>query len=326
MMEPREQIRTALFLVPFVVRNRGVKATDLAARLGLSLRELEQQLELLMLVGRPPFTPDALIDIYQEGGMVYVDLAQSLKKPPQLNAFETLALAAAIRPFAEEEMAGPAAVPVKKALEKIRRALPAQLLPWLEQVSRQVLLLLEYDNWLAQLKRALDERLEVEITYLTAERTEKTRRTVCPYGLVNHQGVWYLAGWCRLRDQPRVFRVSRILELELSDRIFDPPPADFDAEKFVRERVQPPQRGRTRIVIRFSSRATPWVAERWPRHFKRLAGGRAQVEFYDLSPEYVCALVASFGGEAEIVEPVEWGRLLEEQARQALAAYEDLNP
>ncbi len=321
-MNALEQIRTAIFLVPYVVRNRGVPVEDLARRLGLTLAQLHQQLDLLMMVGRPPFTPDTLVEIYEEGGRVFVELAQSLKFPPRLNAFEAMALAAAALPFAEERGGGPAAVAVRQALDKIMRALPVNLREWVEKVSRQVLIVMEQEPHLAILRRAAEERLEVDMVYVTAGRGEMSERTVCPYGLVQHAGSWYLAAWCRWREEVRVFRVSRILEARLSDRIFDPPPAGFDAQAFVQSRVQVPAHGEQKIVIRFSPGAARWVAERAAGHgLRRQADGSVELELFDLSREFVCSLVASFAGEAELVEPSEWRDGLRGEAAAALSLY-----
>ncbi|MGH3281599.1 MAG: helix-turn-helix transcriptional regulator [Trebonia sp.] len=57
---------------------------------------------------------------------------------------------------------------------------------------------------------AVRDRRPVTFSYLASGRSEVTRRTLEPWGVVNRRGHWYVAGHDRGRDAPRVFRLSRI--------------------------------------------------------------------------------------------------------------------
>ena len=74
MIDPRERLRRLLLLVPYAVREPGITVTELAKRLGMERAELLQDLDLLTLVGRPPFSPDDFIDVYVENERVHVAL------------------------------------------------------------------------------------------------------------------------------------------------------------------------------------------------------------------------------------------------------------
>ncbi|MFN7135298.1 MAG: WYL domain-containing protein, partial [Myxococcales bacterium] len=58
MNENRERLRRLLLLVPYVARKPGVTVTELAKKLGVERKELLEDLDLLTMVGRPPFSPD----------------------------------------------------------------------------------------------------------------------------------------------------------------------------------------------------------------------------------------------------------------------------
>ena len=58
---------------------------------------------------------------------------------------------------------------------------------------------------------AVRDRRPVTFSYHATGRAEVTKRTLEPWGVVNRSGRWYVAGHDRLRDAPRVFRLSRII-------------------------------------------------------------------------------------------------------------------
>lgn len=59
-----------------------------------------------------------------------------------------------------------------------------------------------------------------------------TERVVEPYGVAFQSGVWYVAGWDRLRGALRTFRIDRILSAEPTGETFERPPA-FDVAAHV---------------------------------------------------------------------------------------------
>ena len=103
MSDVHERLRRLLLVVPYVSRNPGITVDALARALGLSREELLRDLDLLTLVGRPPFQPDDFIDLHVENDRVTVELDQRFTKPPRLTPAEAAALAAAgelLRPAA----------------------------------------------------------------------------------------------------------------------------------------------------------------------------------------------------------------------------------
>jgi len=317
-----QRLKTLLFMVPYVVRHRGVLISDLAGRLAISEQELIKELDFLMMVGRPPFLPNDLILIYQEEGKVFVDLHQSLENPPQFTVYEALALATASQIFTSQEEMGAAATAVRGAVDKVVGSLPKETRKLFKDLSGRFLLLPGGGvPHLDLLRRAAEERREVDLEYFAASRGEATRRTVLPLGLHHHHGVWYLAAFCTQREENRVFRLSRVLKAEITDRIFDPP-GDFDPVAFIEDSITVPLTGEQEVVIRFSPEVARWVQERWgPEYLSVDPDGSLVARLHDVSDEFVLSYVASFGGEAEIEEPKELRNRLREEASNALSRY-----
>jgi proteasome accessory factor B len=57
---------------------------------------------------------------------------------------------------------------------------------------------------------AVRDRRPVTFSHQGSGRSEATKRTLEPWGVVNRRGRWYVAGYDRMRNAPRVFRLSRI--------------------------------------------------------------------------------------------------------------------
>ncbi|MBW1872418.1 MAG: WYL domain-containing protein, partial [Deltaproteobacteria bacterium] len=58
MADLHERLRNLLFLVPYVVRHRGVTLVELTERLGISEEQLLKEIDFLLMIGRPPFFPN----------------------------------------------------------------------------------------------------------------------------------------------------------------------------------------------------------------------------------------------------------------------------
>ena len=65
--DARDRLRRVLFLVPYAVRNSGIRVKDLARKCGVTEQEVLDDLDFLLGVGCPPFAPDDFLDLYVEG-------------------------------------------------------------------------------------------------------------------------------------------------------------------------------------------------------------------------------------------------------------------
>jgi predicted DNA-binding transcriptional regulator YafY len=79
---------------------------------------------------------------------------------------------------------------------------------------------------LLHLRRAIVEHKIVRLTYVKrfAEDSEtETTRDIAPYSLASLEHDWYVMAHCYLRQDVRVFRLSRIDQLEILDTSFERP-------------------------------------------------------------------------------------------------------
>ena len=128
-----ERLKRLLFLVPFVSKHPGRTVDEVAAAVGCSKKELLEELDLVTLIGHPPFQPDDFVDLYVEDDKVYVQFDQRLSAPPRLTAAEGVALATAAALLKPEP--GSALAAALQKLERVGSALAVRLLIAVENKS-----------------------------------------------------------------------------------------------------------------------------------------------------------------------------------------------
>ncbi len=62
--------------------------------------------------------------------------------------------------------------------------------------------------------------------------SQTSTRRVDPYGVVSHDGGWYLVGYCHLREAIRVFRLDRVVDAALTTGTYSVPP-NFDSLEYL---------------------------------------------------------------------------------------------
>jgi predicted DNA-binding transcriptional regulator YafY len=316
--DKRERLRRLLLIVPAALKRPGIRVEELARQLSLDPTELTADIDLLSVVGRPPFSPDDLIDIsVDERGRVTVTLDQSFSAPPQLTAFEALALSAA----AQE--AAPADPAVMAALAKLTESLPGPAQKLFSAIAHRVATAPAprgTEGILARLRAAAEAHQEVILGYDKEGRGQLEERTLEPQGVIDHGGRWYVFGRDAGKDAERTFRIDRVHEVRSTGRAF-PDPGPLDAEKFQRPELFFPSGAETAVSIRFSPSAAAWALSRWGSRARKLAGGAVEISIESASSAYAVQLVLSFAGEAEIVAPPPARAALREAVERALARY-----
>lgn len=167
-------------------------------------------------------------------------LRPGFKLPPLMLADDealavTLSLIAAQREGLSVEPAATAG-----ALAKIERVLPQTLRERLQAIRDVVAFTPNADvprpdsAMLMRLSQAIQQGERVQLWHQSGATT--TERRVDPYGVVFHWGRWYLAAWCHLRQAMRVFRLDRVVSMEVVAETFVRP-VGFDSLAFVMENL-----------------------------------------------------------------------------------------
>ncbi|MEM7802248.1 MAG: YafY family protein [Chloroflexota bacterium] len=168
-------------------------------------------------------------------------LDQKFKLPPLVfQSDEVLALSVGLMFASRLHLAGITAAS-ERAIHKIERVMPQRMIDQLN-VLNEVVEMEPVETWYAlsadvvlDLSQAVYDQQAVWIAYGDRER-QTTRRKVDPYALVFMIGMWYVVGYCHLREALRTFRVDRIQSLKKLSLRFEKP-EDFDAQQMVEESI-----------------------------------------------------------------------------------------
>ena len=128
---------------------------------------------------------------------------------------------------------------------------------------------------LDQLRDALARRRRVHMSYYVPGRDEATERDVDPMRLLIVEGRTYLEGWCRRAEAVRLFRLDRVLALDVLDVAAEVP---ADAEpKDVDQGLFRPSAEDLNVIIDLAPLGR-WVAEYYPCDaVEELGDGRLRV-------------------------------------------------
>jgi len=219
---PTARVLTVLELLQSHGRMTG---GELARRLEVNIRTVRDYVEVLQDLGIPVEAERGRYGAYR--------LRPGYKLPPLIfTEDESLALTLSLLLARQAGLA--ATEPAFEGLlAKVERVLPEATRIRIQAVEQTVIF--ESNSLRASpsvlavtvLSSAVQAKLCVRLRYRSA-RSQATERIFNPYGVVYHEGFWYTIGYCHLRQGQRLFRLDRILRVELLDETFSHP-ADFHA-------------------------------------------------------------------------------------------------
>ena len=163
------------------------------------------------------------------------------------------------------------------------------------------------------IQSAMEQHRAIRFRYFSPK--EESARTVEPYYLMFHWSAWYVWGWCRTREDFRLFKLGRMTELTTGEP-FDPRPSplpDLEPERIFPVRYQ--------VTVLFAP-SCRWrlVEEYGVDRFTPEPDGRLRFTGGFPDADSVLSWVLTFGDRAELLEPEELreqlGALTEALARR----------
>ena len=157
----------------------------------------------------------------------------------------------------------------------------------------------------------------IDIDYYSYGRDVETSRVVEPHRCL-YDGFWYLMAYCRLREDPRVFRLDRVRRAELTDEVFQPPDDVAEAMDGI------PVDGSLPEVTLLLDPGVRWVVDQYPHTGQDSEpDGRLRVTLPVTADRWLERLLLRLGPAAEVVvAPPGLGTdLRAAAARRVLARY-----
>ncbi len=209
-----------LNMVPYFQANPRVTRAQAASDLGVSLKQLGEDLDQLWLCGLPGYGPGDLIDFEFTGDTIEVTFSAGMDTPLQLTSPEATGLLVALRALADiPGVVDPAAA--RSAIAKIEAAAGAaghgndiaavdEPAPVESQAA-------------AAVRAAVRDRRALTIDYYAASHDTLSTRIVDPIRIVLVGDQSYLEAWSREAEGVRLFRFDRIVDASVLDEPSAPP-------------------------------------------------------------------------------------------------------
>ena len=210
------------------------------------------------------------------------------------------------------------------ALAKVKSVIPADRVKDIELKVNQIWI--DLSPWLGNgntqpyleiIKTALQENKLLDFDYI-AHHGKKTARTVEPYQLVLKSNHWYLQGYCRERNDFRLFRLSRMSGLEMREETFTPRQFQKPQLEFadILETMQ------TRITIRIHKSVMDRVLD-YCTYDDLSPDGEEHyiVSFPFVENDYHYNILLSFGAQCECLEPPHVRAEMKRKVQEIAALY-----
>jgi predicted DNA-binding transcriptional regulator YafY len=295
---------TRLITLIFLLQNQpNQKASELAEKLGVSLRTVHRYFEMLDEMGIPVYS--------ERGPYGGFSLVRGYKMPPLVFTLEE-AVAVVLGTGMVQELWGDLyRESARGALAKLENLLPeeqAREVAWARNslvatgMHRADLKL--QTPALEKLRRAIREFRSVTMLYQTSQVPHPTERGLDPYALVHRWGWWYVIGFCHVHQETRTFRVDRIFEVSLTETGFTKS-AGFDLQEYLKNEMQ----SQPQIIARlkFDAASANIVAgnHSYWRTVESQPDGSVEVTFFSPTLEWAASSALMFGPAVEVLEPPE---------------------
>jgi predicted DNA-binding transcriptional regulator YafY len=285
--------RLMAILLELQAARAAVRAEDLAQHFEVSVRTMYRDLEALSETGVP---------LIATPGQGY-RLMEGYFLPPLAFTATEAALLALGGEFLKNRVEPELKAAAETALRKLESVLPADRRAAVARWQHEVIFPTRRgadDPRLARLRQAIQERRVVRLVYHAFRRAASESREVEPVSLIYLAEHWQLAGYCRLRNGLRMFRLDRIDRFSLLSEQFT-----LDERHVIPATHEDWKAAAPAARVRFHPTVERWVRERQPFTFLR-------EELDQLGPVMVYAIrheddlarwLLSWGASAEVLSP-----------------------
>ncbi|HOQ06721.1 MAG TPA: YafY family protein [Clostridiales bacterium] len=294
-----------LFEIVYILLGKErVTAKELAERFEVSRRTIYRDIEALSAAGIPVYTERG-----RDGGIGLLPgftLNRSLlSEQEQEDVISALQALEAVNP---RKMA--------QALTKLSAVFNRKLVNWIE---------VDFSSWsrlddglFDRLKAAIFEKVTVEFDYYST-KGEKTHRRVEPVQLFFKHQAWYLKGFCLSRKSMRMFKLTRIKNLQLTDQRFD----DRHSPETM---LQDTADGENARPVMLKLKIGPEMAYRVydefePRNIQKQPDGSFVVSAAFTEDEWLYGYILSFCEYAEVIEPPHIRETIREKLERTYGKY-----
>ena len=274
-----------------LLQHKKVTAAKLAEMFEVTIRTIYRDVEAINLAGIPISTSPGA------GGGISIMEEYKVEKGLFTAAdITSLLIALGSSPLTNEE--------VSTTIAKIKGLVPEKQRRNIEFKTRQIVV--DHTPWygrrplqhhFAEVKAALDGNRLVAFQYYDGNGRE-SRRQVEPYQLMLKDSNWYLLAYCLLRQDFRVFRLSRMSDIKVLGESFNPRDYEYDPA----DAPEPPAEMVIKLLADESLKGL--MADLCGReNLEPYGDNQIMVNFPFIESDFGYGMLLSFGNKCECLEP-----------------------
>ncbi|MCS7459089.1 YafY family transcriptional regulator [Paenibacillus doosanensis] len=304
-----------LAITMLLLNRKRVGAQELAERFEVSLRTVYRDLETLNQAGIPIVSYAGA-----SGGYEIMDQYRLDRQFLSLEELQSIVIGLkGVRSSLDEQEIG-------GLLDKVGALLSRTEQGALAQMSQQMII--DMNPWhggkadkekLGILREAARSTKLIRFSY-TDSQGESSERRCEPMSVVLKGYVWYLYGYCLLREDYRVFRLSRIEELHVLSETFVRRPKTLEQLGYGWNRS--PDTAKIRLVLQFQPRMKPRVQDYYrDADIVTQPDGTLLVTTEQPDEPWLYNMLLSSGTDVKIIEPDSVAQSIREIAQKIVEMY-----
>lgn len=298
------QVNRLFEIIYVLLSKKIVTAKELAERFGVSQRTIYRDVDILSLAGIPVYTEKG------KGGGISL-LPDFVLNKSLLSEAEQNEILSALQGLSAVKTADTQGV-----LKKLSAIFNKNAANWLE---------VDFSGWGYQdgdkfndFKTAILERRIAEFDYYSTY-SEKTHRSIEPIQLWFKSRAWYIKGYCLLRKDVRLFKLTRVRNLTLTAEHF----IDRD---LLAEPSNPGPAEHQKRDITLKLKIAPEMTYRVMDEFdetdvERQSDGNFFVSVNWPEDDWVYGTILSYGEYAEVLEPEHIREIIKEKSQKTAKKY-----
>ena len=299
-------------------RHKQRRAEDLASTFEVSVRTIYRDIQALCETGVP---------VIAMTGQGY-SLPEEFFLPPLNFTLEEAFMLILGTDFIAQSFDSHYADIAQSATEKIQMVLPDPYSDEIAYLKKNIAIYASESSdenrtfKLKQLRQAIMQKRSVQIAYTKRFQTDlesqSTLREIDPYRLAQYNNIWFLQAYCHLREEIRIFRLSRIDDLRILPLSFERP------QNLTQEWVRPDSVRNLTIKVLACWEVARWIQES-PSFFTESMEEMPDGLLITLKVEHereVMQWLLSYGASIKILEPAHLRQTMIEEARAVLEQYE----
>ena len=179
------------------------------------------------------------------------------------------------------------------------------------------------DETINYINRAIEEGKCIDIVYYAFSSQTLSNRRIAPYLVWISNGIFYMTGYCSLRNEQRTFACSRIKEISISDETYSVPD-NFKPDDYLNASFGVFHGETTTVKIRFLPEVAKYVKEKkWHDTQKIVEKNDGSIIFtvQTAGIRDIKIWVRSWGPSAEVLEPRDLREMMASEVNELRQLY-----